>query len=308
MATRALLIQSRRHFSNGAIQNVTMVGGGLMGSGIAQVAAQAGNNVTILEVGQEQLKNAQNIIGQSLGRVAKRLHKDDPNAANKFIEETTSRIQGVTDLARSVENSDLVVEAVVENMELKHKIFKELDEAAPQKTLFASNTSSLSIAEIGSVVQRKDRFGGLHFFNPVPVMRLLEVIRTPDTSEQTHQTLMRWGKSIGKTCVTCKDTPGFIVNRLLVPYLAEAARMLERGDATAEDIDTAMKLGAGHPMGPLELLDYTGLDTGVFIMEGWHRKYPDNPLFKPVELQKKLVAQGRLGRKSGRGFYDYRKL
>ncbi|CAG9763339.1 unnamed protein product [Ceutorhynchus assimilis] len=292
---------------NNAIQNVTIVGGGLMGSGIAQVAAQKGNNVTILEVSQDQLKNAQNIIGNSLGRVAKKLYKDDTDAAQKFVQETASRIKGTTEVKEAVENSDLVVEAVIENMELKHKIFKALDEAAPAKTLFASNTSSLSITEIASVVNRKDKFGGLHFFNPVPVMKLLEIIRTEDTSDSTYEALLAWGKAIGKTCVKCKDTPGFIVNRLLVPYIAEAVRMLERGDASKEDIDIAMKLGAGYPMGPLELSDYTGLDTGVFIMEGWHKKFPENPLFKPVELQKKLVAEGKLGRKTGQGFYNYNK-
>ncbi|KAL1494535.1 hypothetical protein ABEB36_010118 [Hypothenemus hampei] len=290
------------------IENVTVVGGGLMGSGIAQVAAQSGNNVTILETDENQLENAQKIISNSLARVAKKFFKDDNQKSQAFVQEISTKITGTTDLKRAVANADLVIEAVVENLEVKHKLFKSLDEAAPARTIFASNTSSLSISELATVIQRKEKFGGLHFFNPVPLMKLLEVVRTSETSVDTLETFLNWGKSLGKTCVQCKDTPGFIVNRLLVPYLAEAVRMFERGDASAEDIDIAMKLGAGHPMGPLELTDYTGLDLGVFIMEGWHKKYPHDPLFQPVEYQKKLVAEGKLGRKSGEGFYKYKQF
>lgn len=290
-----------------AIQNVTIIGGGLMGSGIAQVAAQAGQSVTLVDVSSEILKKSETAIQTSIARVAKKLHKDDPSAAKQLSDGVLSRIKYVQDTEKSVDNADLIVEAIIENIDIKHKLFKVLDQVAPKNTLFASNTSSLSIGEIASVTNRKDKFGGLHFFNPVPVMKLLEVIRIPETSDETYNAMMAWGKSIGKTCITCKDTPGFVVNRLLVPYISEAVRMLERGDASAEDIDIAMKLGAGYPMGPLELADYTGLDTGVFILEGWHKKFPDNPLFKPVELQKKLVQQGKLGRKTGEGFYKYSK-
>ncbi|XP_050498242.1 probable 3-hydroxyacyl-CoA dehydrogenase B0272.3 [Diabrotica virgifera virgifera] len=289
------------------IQNVTVIGGGLMGSGIAQVAAQSGQNVTLVDVSSDVLKKSESSIQNSLGRVAKKLHKDNPAEGKKLVDDILSRIQYSTEPQKGVQNADLVVEAIVENMDIKHKLFKSLDEAAPEKTLFASNTSSLSIAEIASVTKRLDRFGGLHFFNPVPMMKLLEVIRISETSDQTYNAMMAWGKSIGKVCITCKDTPGFVVNRLLVPYVAEAVRMLERGDASAQDIDTAMKLGAGYPMGPLELADYTGLDTGVFVLEGWHKKFPENPLFNPVELQKKLVKEGKLGRKTGEGFYKYTK-
>ncbi|XP_072392338.1 probable 3-hydroxyacyl-CoA dehydrogenase B0272.3 [Diabrotica undecimpunctata] len=289
------------------IQNVTVIGGGLMGSGIAQVAAQSGQNVTLVDVSSDVLKKSESNIQNSLGRVAKKLHKDDPAAGKKLVDDVLSRIQYLTEPQKGVQNADLVVEAIVENIDIKHKLFKSLDEAAPEKTLFASNTSSLSIAEIASVTKRLDKFGGLHFFNPVPMMKLLEVIRIPETSDETYNAMMAWGKSIGKVCITCKDTPGFVVNRLLVPYIAEAVRMLERGDASAQDIDTAMKLGAGYPMGPLELADYTGLDTGVFILEGWHKKFPDNQLFNPVELQKKFVKEGKLGRKTGEGFYKYTK-
>lgn len=178
---------------------------------------------------------------------------------------------------------------------------------APNHTIFTSNTSSLSITEIASVTNRKDRFGGLHFFNPVPMMKLLEIIRTPETTDDTYNTIRNFGEKIGKTCIVCKDTPGFVVNRLLVPYMAEAVRLYERGDASARDIDTAMKLGAGYPMGPFELSDYVGLDTTVNILKGWHEKFPDNPLFKPIPLLEKLVSEGKYGVKSGEGFYKYNK-
>ncbi|KAI4456970.1 3-hydroxyacyl-coa dehydrogenase c-terminal domain [Holotrichia oblita] len=290
-----------------AIKNVTVIGGGLMGSGIAQVTAQAGQNVTLVEVNADVLKKTETSIATSLARVAKKLYKDKPSDGEKFVAETRGRIKGSTDPIASVKQADLVVEAIIENIDIKHKLFKDLDAAAPPTTLFASNTSSLSIGEIASVTNRKDRFGGLHFFNPVPVMKLLEVIRTPETSDETYQAFMAWGKSIGKVCITCKDTPGFVVNRLLVPYMAEAVRMYERGDASARDIDTAMKLGAGYPMGPFELNDYVGLDTTNFILEGWHKKMPENPLFEPLESMKKLVSEGKFGIKSGEGYYKYDK-
>lgn len=180
-------------------------------------------------------------------------------------------------------------------------------QVAPEHTIFTSNTSSLSIGEIAAATNRKDRFGGLHFFNPVPVMKLLEIVRTADTSDQTYQSLRTFGEKLGKVCITCKDTPGFVVNRLLVPYMAESVRMLERGDASARDIDTAMKLGAGYPMGPIELSDYVGLDTTSKILKGWHEKYPDNPLYQPLPLLEKLVSEGKLGMKTGEGFYKYKK-
>ncbi|KAL0821431.1 hypothetical protein ABMA28_004910 [Loxostege sticticalis] len=289
-----------------AIKNVTVIGGGLMGSGIAQVSAQAGQNVTLVDVSPDVLAKAQKSIGANLGRVAKKVYKDKPQEGEKFVAEALGRIKTLTDPVAAAKSADLVVEAIVENMDVKHKLFKQLDEAAPEHTILASNTSSLSINEIASVVKRKDRFGGLHFFNPVPVMRLLEVVKGAETSEATYNAMMAWGKAVGKTCITCKDTPGFVVNRLLVPYICEAIRLYER-DASARDIDIAMKLGAGYPMGPLELADYVGLDTNKFILDGWHKKYPDQPLFKPIPLLNKLVAEGKLGVKSGEGFYKYEK-
>lgn len=194
-----------------------------------QVVAQSGHNVTLVEVNSDVLKKAEDRISTSLSRVAKHLHKNNPDEAQKFINETRSHLSGSTNPIEAVKQADLVIEAIVENLELKHELFKSLDEAAPQKTIFASNTSSLSIGDIAAVTNRKDRFGGLHFFNPVPVMKLLEVIRTPETSEETYQEMMAFGKAIGKTCVTCNDSFGFIVNRLLGPYIREAIALYERG-------------------------------------------------------------------------------
>lgn len=194
-----------------------------------QVAAQAGNNVIMVETSAELLKKAHDIINASLPRIAKKLYQEDASAGQKFIEQTKSHIKDTTDVKDAVKDSDLVIEAIVENLEIKQKLFREIDQIAPPKTIFASNTSSLSIGKMAAVTNRKDRFGGLHFFNPVPMMRLLEVIRIPKLSEETYKELMAWGKDIGKTCITCKDTPGFVVNRLLVPQGNEALKMLERG-------------------------------------------------------------------------------
>ncbi|XP_026500988.2 hydroxyacyl-coenzyme A dehydrogenase, mitochondrial-like [Vanessa tameamea] len=290
-----------------AIKNVTVIGGGLMGSGIAQVSAQAGQNVILVDLSSDVLAKSQKSIGNNLGRVAKKIYKDNPKEGEKFVSESMARIKTATDPVSASQGADLVVEAIVENMDIKHQLFKKLDAAAPNHTIFASNTSSLSINEIAAAVKRKDKFGGLHFFNPVPVMRLLEVVKGAETSTATYETMMAWGKGVGKTCITCKDTPGFVVNRLLVPYIAEAIRLFERGDASARDIDIAMKLGAGYPMGPLELADYVGLDTNKFILDGWHKKYPQETLFNPIPLLNKLVSEGKLGVKTGEGFYKYEK-
>lgn len=289
------------------IKNVTVIGGGLMGSGIAQVSAQTGHNVTIVELNQDLLDKTRRSIESSVQRVAKKVYKEQPADGEQFVADTLSRLSTSTNLTDAVRDADLVLEAIVENLAVKHDLFRTVDGAAPAKTILASNTSSLSIGEIAAVTKRLDRFAGLHFFNPVPVMRLLEVVRTPETSDDTYQTLMAWGKAIGKTAITCKDTPGFVVNRLLVPLMAEAIRMLERGDASPRDIDIAMKLGAGHPMGPIELADYVGHDTTNSIISGWHQKFPDNPLFKPLSSLQKLVNEKKLGVKTGEGFYSYKK-
>ncbi|XP_045600845.1 hydroxyacyl-coenzyme A dehydrogenase, mitochondrial isoform X1 [Procambarus clarkii] len=290
-----------------AIKNVTVIGSGLMGAGIAQVAAQTGHHVTMVDIDAVAVEKAQKRINDSIQRVAKKKFGGESEEARKFVADSVSRLSTSTDAVASVGTADLVVEAIVENLDVKKKLFTELDKVAPSHTIFASNTSSLSIGKIADATNRRDRFGGLHFFNPVPVMKLLEVVRIAETSQDTYEAMCSWGKAMGKVTVECKDTPGFIVNRLLVPYMFEAVRILERGDASARDIDTAMKLGAGYPMGPFELMDYVGLDTGKFIVDGWHKEFPDDPLFKPSPVMDKLVKEGKLGVKTGEGFYTYKK-
>jgi len=287
------------------ISTVTVIGSGLMGAGVAQVAAQAGNRVHLVDIDEKAVAAAQTRINESIKRVAKKKFKDDAAAADKFISDSISQLSVGTDSSAAAAQSDLVVEAIIENLKIKQDLFGKLDKVAPPHTIFASNTSSLSIQDIAATSSRLDRFAGLHFFNPVPVMKLLEVVRIPETSEETYSVIQQWGKDIGKVTVQCKDTPGFIVNRLLVPYMGEAIRMLERGDASARDIDTAMKLGSGVPMGPFELADYVGLDTTYYIMSGWAEQFPDHPLFENIPLLEKMFKEGKLGRKSGEGFYKY---
>tara|TARA_A100001037_G_scaffold67426_3_gene59861 strand:+ start:3465 stop:4337 length:873 start_codon:yes stop_codon:yes gene_type:complete len=288
------------------IKNVTVFGSGLMGAGIVQVAAHAGYNVTMVDVEQDFIDGGMKRISASLKRVLRKKHENKDDADAEF-ETVFGRIKATTSRKEGAEGADLVVEAITENIDLKQELFKFLDENCPSHAIFASNTSSLPIRDLAKVTGRSDKIGGLHFFNPVPVMRLVEVIKSDDTSDNTHAALMAFGEAVGKKTVSCKDTPGFVVNRLLVPYLIEAVRMLERGDASAEDIDAAMKLGCGYPMGPMGLLDYVGLDTTKFILDGWHEAYPDEDLFAPSKLLDKLVEEGKLGRKSGEGFYNYKK-
>eukprot|EP01097_Dermamoeba_algensis_P010894 TRINITY_DN826_c0_g1_i1.p1 TRINITY_DN826_c0_g1~~TRINITY_DN826_c0_g1_i1.p1 ORF type:complete len:315 (-),score=86.52 TRINITY_DN826_c0_g1_i1:15-959(-) len=295
-----------RSFSSGPVKTVTIIGSGLMGAGIAQVSAASGHNVNLVDLNEQVLQKAKNGIQDSLSRVVKKTYANDPAAGQKFVEETVKRINLATDAAQVAKTSDLVIEAIVENLEKKRELFSRLDKAAPSHTIFASNTSSLPINQICNNL-RPDRFGGLHFFNPVPVMKLVEVVRTPQTSDATFNALMAFGKAVGKEAVACKDTPGFIVNRLLCPYMMEAVRLYERKEASLEDIDKAMKLGAGYPMGPFELADYVGLDTFKFIMDGWHKAYPEEPLFRPSPTVDQLVKEGKFGKKTGQGFYDYSK-
>jgi len=290
------------------VKSVSVFGSGLMGSGIAQVSAEAGLQVKLVDISDSLLEKGKKNIETSLQRIVKKKFETNPKEGEKYLSDILSRISLVTKYEEAVKDTDLVIEAIVENLKTKQELFKKLDSLADKHTIFTSNTSSLSIGEISSSTKRQDRFGGLHFFNPVPMMKLVEVIRTPSTSDSTHDALISFGKVIGKRPVLCKDTPGFVVNRLLVPYMMEAVRMLERGDASAEDIYAAMKLGAGYPMGPFELLDYVGLDTSKFIIDGWSKKYPNEQLFRPCALLDKLVAQGKLGKKTGEGFYKYKKL
>ncbi|XP_031718857.1 hydroxyacyl-coenzyme A dehydrogenase, mitochondrial [Anarrhichthys ocellatus] len=291
---------------NVVIKHVTVIGSGQMGAGIAQIAASTGHSVTLVDTNDEVLKKAVKGIEGNLKRVVKKKFADKPEAGQEFIQKALQNVSTSTDAASVVQASDLVVEAIVENLIIKQDLFGGLDKLAPAHTIFASNTSSLSITDIASSTNRLDRFAGLHFFNPVPVMKLVEVIGISATSQETLDCLLNFSKILGKTPVSCKDTPGFIVNRLLLPYIIEAVRMYERGHASKEDIDIAMKLGCGYPMGPLELADYVGLDTMKFIMDYWSAANPENPSFAQSELLNKLVAEGKFGKKTGEGFYKYK--
>ncbi|XP_030004368.1 hydroxyacyl-coenzyme A dehydrogenase, mitochondrial [Sphaeramia orbicularis] len=307
----AFFNQICRSFSTSSVRNVvikhvTIIGGGQMGAGIAQVAASTGHSVMLVDTSDDILKKSIKGIEGSLKRVAKKKFADKPEAGQEFIQKVLSNVSTSSDARASVQGADLVLEAIVENLKIKQGIFGALDKVAPAHTIFASNTSSLPITDIASSTSRLDRFGGLHFFNPVPMMKLVEVIGTSATSQETFDSLMNFSKALGKTPVSCKDTPGFIVNRLLVPYMMEAIRLHERGHGSKEDIDIAMKLGAGYPMGPFELLDYVGLDTAKFIMDGWSAMDSGNPLFAQSELLNKLVAEGKFGKKTGEGFYKYK--
>ncbi|XP_072318442.1 hydroxyacyl-coenzyme A dehydrogenase, mitochondrial [Eucyclogobius newberryi] len=291
---------------NVVIKHVTIIGGGQMGAGIAQVAASTGHTVTLVDTSEDVLKKSVKGIAGSLKRVVKKKYADKPEAGEEFIQKVLKNIDTSSDAKAAIQGTDLVLEAIVENLKVKQDLFSALDKVAPEHTLFASNTSSLPITDIASSTARLDRFGGLHFFNPVPMMKLVEVIATSSTSQDTFDSLLNFSKALGKTPVSCKDTPGFIVNRLLVPYMMEAIRLHEKGHGSKEDIDIAMKLGAGYPMGPFELLDYVGLDTAKFIMDGWSAMDAGNPLFAQSELLNKLVAEGKYGKKTGEGFYKYK--
>lgn len=289
------------------IQKVGVVGCGLMGHGIVQVAAQGGFQVTAVETEQKFLDGGLARIDKSLAKLAEKSVKDGKataEAAQAKASEVRGRIKGSID-RKALADCDLVIEAIVENLDTKKQLFAELGSICKASTIFASNTSSFPISEMASASGRARRFVGLHFFNPVQLMRLVEVVRTAQTDEDVFAQARAFGEACGKTAVSCKDTPGFVVNRLLVPYMAEAMKMLERGDASAVDIDNAMKLGCGFPMGPIELTDYVGLDTTLSIVEGWTARFPNEPAFKVPTLLRDLVAQGKLGRKTGQGFYKW---
>jgi len=302
MLSRIQKLSIRGMSTGSPIQEVVIIGGGLMGAGIAQVAAQTNHKVTLVDLNQEVLSSSEKRIQASVGRVAKKMFKDDAQTGKAFVSDTLSNLSLTSQADAALGTADLVVEAITENLPLKQKLFRQWDEICPPKTILASNTSTLKITDIMKDVKRIDKVGGLHFFNPVPVMKLLEVIRTDTTSDQTFDAMTAWGRAIGKHTVACKDTTGFIVNRLLGPYIQEAIAMVERGDASFQDVDAAMKLGAGYPMGPFELLDYTGLDLHKFINEN-----PDHPFRQESKLINSMVEQGKLGVKSGEGFYKYTK-
>jgi len=283
-------------------ENVAVVGAGLMGSGIAQVAATAGFDVTVLEVEQKFLDKGFAGIEKSLAKFAEKPPEKGGITAQQK-EAIRARLKGTTrrdDLAEC----DIIIEAVIENVAQKKEMYAALDGIVKKEAIFASNTSSISITELMTATKRPERFIGLHFFNPVPLMKLVEVVRTIATADDVYQTACEFGKKLGKVPVRTSDKTGFIVNRLLVPYLLDAIRAYEEGVGSIEDIDNAMKLGCGYPMGPFTLLDFVGLDTTYYITHVMYDEFKERRFAAPP-LLKRLVMAGWYGRKTGKGFYDY---
>ena len=280
------------------IKRVGVLGCGLMGSGIAQVAAAAGYDTIVREVNDEVVQKGIGGIGKQLGKQVEKgkLAAEDRDAL-------LGRLKGTTSL-EELKECDIIIEAIVENLELKNEIWRTLDGLCPPHTIFASNTSSLTIADMAAATKRPERMVGLHFFNPVPVMKLVEVVKTIATDPQVFQTAFDFAKSLGKEPIVCKDNSGFVVNLLLVPYMMDAIRALEQGVASIEDIDKGMRLGTGYPMGPFVLSDFVGLDTldkigGIMFHEYKEKRYASPPLLK------RMVSLGYFGRETGKGFYDY---
>jgi 3-hydroxybutyryl-CoA dehydrogenase len=280
------------------IKTVGIIGGGLMGSGIAQTCAQSGFDVVMREVNQE-------LLDRGMGRItgAWQMLAGKGRITTEQAKEYEQRIKGTLDLGQFTK-CDLVIEAIIENLDLKRPIFKELDGLLRPAAIIVSNTSSLPIIEMAAVTGRPAQIAGLHFFNPAPVMKLVEIVCTISTSDATVATLREFAGQLGKTPIIAKDTGGFVVNFLLIPYLLAAVRMYEHGVASKEDIDTGMKLGCGYPMGPFQLLDYVGLDTTLYAAEAIYKDYPD-PAYAPPTLLRRMVAAGHNGMKAGKGFFDY---
>jgi len=281
-----------------AIRKVGVLGCGLMGSGIAQVAAQAGYETVVREVEQKFLDKGLGGIQKSLGKF---VEKGKMQQAE--MDACVGRLKGTTSL-QDLADCDIVIEAIIENSQLKKETYAELDKIVKKDAIFASNTSSLTITELSMATARPKQFVGLHFFNPVPLMKLVEVVRTILTGDEAFDAAFAFAKSLGKEPVSCRDNSGFIVNRLLVPYILDAIRAYEEGVGSIEDIDKAMMLGCGYPMGPFTLLDFVGLDTTYYITHVMYDEYQEKRFASPA-LLRKMVLAGRFGRKTGAGFYDY---
>ncbi|HVS32130.1 MAG TPA: 3-hydroxybutyryl-CoA dehydrogenase [Thermoanaerobaculia bacterium] len=281
-----------------AIRKVGVLGCGLMGSGIAQVAAQAGYDTVVVEVEQKFLDKGMGGIDKSLGKF---VEKGKMTASDR--DACLSRLKGSTSL-QDLAQCDIVIEAITENPQVKKETYSAIDSIVKKDAIFASNTSSLTITELSMATARPKQFVGMHFFNPVPMMKLVEVVRTILTTDAAFNTAFEFARSLGKEAVSCRDNSGFIVNRLLVPYILDAIRAYEEGVGSIEDIDKAMQLGCGYPMGPFTLLDFVGLDTTYFITQVMFEEYREKRFASPA-LLRKMVLAGRFGRKSGAGFYDY---
>jgi len=281
------------------IKKVGVIGCGAMGSGIVQVCAQSGYEVIALEVNDELLNKGLASINSALTRSV-----DKGKISQQDKDSILGCIKGTT-RAQDFVDRDLIIEAAIENLELKKKMFAEVDRICPKHAILATNTSCLSVIDMAMATNRPDKVLGLHFMNPVPIMKLLEIVKTITTSDETLEVSQRFGKSLGKTIVIAQDTPGFIVNRLLIPFLLNAIRMLDAGVATREDIDTAINLGLNHPIGPLALADLIGIDVVLFVANAIYEELKD-PQYVPPVLLTKMVTTGWLGRKTGKGFYEYK--